>query len=58
MKKITLVLLAFAMTLGMNLSAQDKYGPNKDECIKYLSYYQEYYKAKNYDDALPTGGPQ
>ena len=39
MKKITLVLLAFAMTLGMNLSAQDKYGPNKDECIKYLSYY-------------------
>ncbi len=54
MKKITLVLLAFAMTLGMNLSAQDKYGPNKDECIKYLSYYQEYYKAKNYDDALPN----
>ena len=54
MKKITLVLLALAMALGMNLSAQDKYGPNKDECIKYLSYYQEYYKAKNYDDALPN----
>ena len=54
MKKITLVLLALAMSLGMNLSAQDKYGPNKDECIKYLSYYQEYYKAKNYDDALPN----
>ena len=39
MKKITLVLLALAMSLGMNLSAQDNYGPNKDECIKYLSYY-------------------
>lgn len=54
MKKITLVLLALAIALGTNLSAQDKYGPNKDECIKYLSYYQEYYKAKNYDDALPN----
>ena len=54
MKKISLVLLALAMALGMNLSAQDKYGPNKDECIKYLSYYQEYYKQKNYDEALPN----
>ena len=56
MKKIALVLLAFAMTmLGTKLFAQDdKYGPNKDECIKYLSYYQEYYKQKNYDDALPN----
>ena len=54
MKKIALVLLSLAMMLGMNLSAQDKYGPNKDECIKYLSYYQEYYKQKNYDDALPN----
>ena len=55
MKKI-LVLLAFAMTmLGTKVFAQDdKYGPNKDECIKYLSYYQEYYKQKNYDDALPN----
>lgn len=54
MKKISLVLLALAMALGMNLSAQDKYGPNKDECIKYLSYYQEYYKQKNYEEALPN----
>ncbi len=54
MKKITLVLLAMAMAFGTTVSAQDKYGPNKDECLKYLSYYQEHYKAKNYDDALPN----
>ena len=54
MKKITLVLLAMAMTLGTIVSAQDKYGPNAEECKKYLSYYQEYYKQKNYDDALPN----
>ena len=47
MKKITLVLLAMAMTLGTIVSAQDKYGPNAEECKKYLSYYQEYYKQKN-----------
>ena len=54
MKKITLVLLTMAMTLGTIVSAQDKYGPNAEECKKYLSYYQEYYKQKNYDDALPN----
>jgi len=55
MKKITLVLFAIAMAvLGTNASAQGKYGADSAECIKYLSYYTEYYKAKNYDDALPN----
>ena len=55
MKKITLVLLAFTMTvLGLNVSAQGKYGADSAECLKYLSYYQEYYKQKNYDEALPS----
>ena len=55
MKKITLVLLTFAMALvGTKVSAQGKYGADSAECIKYLSYYQEYYKQKNYDDALPN----
>lgn len=55
MKKITLVLLALAMTaLGTKVSAQGKYGADSAECIKYLSYYQEYYKQKNYDEALPN----
>ncbi len=55
MKKITLVLLAFAMSaFGLKVSAQGKYGADSAECIKYLSYYQEYYKQKNYDEAVPS----
>ena len=55
MKKITLVLLTLAAaTLGMKVSAQGKYGADSAECIKYLSYYQEYYKQKNYTEALPN----
>ena len=41
MKKLTFILLAaMAAFMGQN--------------IKYLSYYQEYYKQKNYDSALPN----
>ncbi len=57
MKKFTLILLAaLAMMGGQKLSAQDKFGSghNREECIKYLSYYTEYYKQKNYDSALPN----
>lgn len=54
MKRTILLSLALAAVLPGSLLAQDKYGPNKDECIKYLSYYQEYYKQKNYESALPN----
>ena len=55
MKKITLVLTAvLAFAAGMNVYAQGKYGADSAECIKYLSYYQEYYKQKNYDSAFPN----
>ena len=57
MKKVLLAALSFAMLLsGAGLNAQDmsKYGPNADECVKYLSYYSEYYKQKNYEDATPN----
>ncbi|MBQ1647043.1 MAG: hypothetical protein II047_01015, partial [Bacteroidales bacterium] len=58
MKKVFLAAITFAMLLsGAGLSAQtdmSKYGPNADECTKYLSYYTEYYKQKNYDDATPN----
>lgn len=55
MKKITLALLTLVVSFtGIKLSAQDKYGPNADECKKYLSFYDDYYKQKNYDDALPN----
>lgn len=39
---------------GVSLSAQGKYGADSAECIKYLSYYKEYFKQKNYKDALPN----
>ncbi len=58
MKKIILI-ISFAVfaVFCYRLSAQnpnDKYGPNSAECLKYISYYEEYYKQKNYDSALPN----
>lgn len=56
MKRIVLFISVVAMTLisGNKVSAQGKYGPDSTECIKYLSYYTEYYKQKNYEAALPN----
>ena len=58
MKRIILVISFVAAALfSSKISAQDpndKYGPNKEECLKYISYYEEYYKQKNYDSALPN----
>lgn len=56
MKKIVLLISIAAMALlgSSAVSAQGKFGPDSAECIKYLSYYTEYYKQKNYDSALPN----
>ena len=55
MKKIlTLFITVLAAGMGLTLSAQGKYGADSANCIKYLSYYQEYYKQKNYNDATPN----
>ncbi|MBQ6197902.1 MAG: hypothetical protein IJK44_01530 [Bacteroidales bacterium] len=56
MKKLTFIILAAAaLFAGQNIaSAQGKYGADSAECLKYLSYYQEYWKQKNYDSALPN----
>ena len=56
MKKFVLLISIAAMALfsSSTLSAQGKFGPDSAECIKYLSYYTEYYKQKNYDSALPN----
>lgn len=56
MKKIVLLISVAALALigSTSLSAQGKYGPDSTECIKYLSYYTEYFKQKNYDSALPN----
>ena len=56
MKRIVLLISVVAMALmgSSKVSAQGKFGPDSVECIKYLSYYTEYYKQKNYDAALPN----
>lgn len=54
MKKFSIAILTLLVAFSANLSAQGKYGKDSAECIKYLSYYQEYYKQKAYDDALPN----
>lgn len=56
MKKIVLLISIAAMALfaSSTASAQGKYGPDSTECIKYLSYYTEYYKQKNYESAMPN----
>ena len=56
MKKIVLLIsvAVAALFCSSTVSAQGKYGPDSTECIKYLSYYTEYYKQKNYDSALPN----
>lgn len=56
MKRIVLLISIAAMALfaSSKVSAQGKFGPDSAECIKYLSYYTEYFKQKNYDSALPN----
>ena len=56
MKRIVLLISVAALALfaSSKVSAQGKFGPDSAECIKYLSYYTEYFKQKNYDSALPN----
>ena len=49
MKKLAVILLA--LVFGAPLFAQGKYGADSAECIKYLSYYTEYMKQNNLDEA-------
>jgi len=56
MKKLTIILLTVLAVFGgqFKVSAQRKYGADSAQCLLYLSYYQEYWKQKNYDSALPN----
>ncbi len=60
MKRIVLLISVAAIALFASSSAYaqgKKYGATPEdsvECIKYLSYYTEYYKQKNYEAALPN----
>ena len=51
---ISFTVLAFSSTTLSAQTPNDKYGPNSAECLKYISYYEEYYKQKNYDSAIPN----
>ena len=55
MKKLILVILTIsAMSLTSSVWAQGKYGADSAKCITNLSFYKEYFKQKNYDEALPS----
>lgn len=55
MKKLVLVIATFAISFStFTAGAQGKYGADSAECIKYLSYYKEYFKQKNYEEAIPN----
>lgn len=55
MKKITLTILTLVMMSAcFTANAQGKWGADSAECIKYMSYYQEYFKQKSYDSAIPS----
>ena len=55
MKKFLILIATLAMTLGSTSAfAQGKYGADSANCIKYLSFYKEYFKQKSYDEALPN----
>lgn len=54
MKKTLLIAFAVMLAGASAMAQDDKFGPNKEECLKYLSYYEEYYKQKAYDEALPN----
>lgn len=56
MKKLRLLaVIAAVAAFGCGTaSAQGKYGADSANCITYLSYYKEYFKQKNYDQALPN----
>lgn len=51
MKKAFLIFFA-VVAAGLGSRAQGRFGADSAECIKYLSYYEEYFKQKSYGDAV------
>ena len=51
MMKINFVLVVIVL-MGFSLNAQSKFGTDSVACIENLSLFREYYKQKNYVDAL------
>lgn len=52
MKRI--LLAAVAILMSTLVFGQGRYGADSAECIKYLSFYQQYVKQGNLDDAAPN----
>lgn len=52
MKRILLAVVAILMSTLV--FGQGRYGADSAECIKYLSFYQQYVKQGNLDDAAPN----
>ena len=50
MKKI--LTLMFAAVISLAAFAQGRFGPDSAECVKYLSYYKEYLKQNNNEEAI------
>ena len=42
----------FAAVMTVTAFAQGRFGPDSAECVKYLSYYQEYMKHNNMEEAI------
>lgn len=51
-KSLVLVQLLLVGTFGAGFAQDDKFGADPDLCKQNLSLYREYYKQKNYEDAL------
>lgn len=51
---ITMILVAFMMIAGVRVKAQgSKYGKDSVQCVTHFSLYREFYKQKNFQDAIP-----
>lgn len=55
MKRTGFIIAMIVMTLSStSVFAQGKYGADSANCIKYLSFYKDYFKQKSYNEALPN----
>ena len=55
MKRTGFIIAMIVMALSStSVFAQGKYGADSAHCIKYLSFYKDYFKQKSYNEALPN----
>ena len=55
MKRISFIIVMIVMALSStSVFAQGKFGADSANCVKYLSFYKDYFKQKSYNEALPS----